>query len=197
MNISCYLNKNVPIGFAGGLYDKDTKLTKFGYREYDSYTGRWTSKDPIRYDGGDSNLYGYVMGDPVNGVDPWGLVNENYVNPNNSFKDFILYWAMQTWNHRNYYTIGGHGIGGMLLMDGSIEKTAENANNSGKKAILLVACEQGQGTYGNTAQELANQSGLPVKYNTGNVNPVFIMPNGLPLGFGNWNVAYPQSQMRK
>jgi hypothetical protein len=23
--------------------------------------------------GGDSNLYGYVLGDPINGVDPWGL----------------------------------------------------------------------------------------------------------------------------
>jgi RHS repeat-associated protein len=54
-------------------YDKDTKLTKFGYRDYDSYTGRWTSKDPIDFEGGDSNLYGYVVGDPVNGVDPEGL----------------------------------------------------------------------------------------------------------------------------
>jgi RHS repeat-associated protein len=55
------------------LYDHHTKLTKFGYREYDSYTGRWTSKDPIDFDGGDSNLYGYVMGDPVNLVDVDGL----------------------------------------------------------------------------------------------------------------------------
>jgi hypothetical protein len=30
------------------------------------------SKDPIDFDGGDSNLYGYVMGDPVNYVDPIG-----------------------------------------------------------------------------------------------------------------------------
>ncbi|MDR0580276.1 MAG: RHS repeat-associated core domain-containing protein [Campylobacteraceae bacterium] len=63
---------NIPIGFAGGLYDHHTKLTKFGYREYDSYTGRWTSKNPIRYEGGDSNLYGYVLGDPINFVDPTG-----------------------------------------------------------------------------------------------------------------------------
>ncbi|MDR0407879.1 MAG: hypothetical protein LBH45_03005 [Campylobacteraceae bacterium] len=65
---------NIPIGFAGGLYDHDTKLTKFGYRDYDSQTGRWMSKDPIDFDGGDSNLYGYVMNDPVNGVDPEGLM---------------------------------------------------------------------------------------------------------------------------
>ena len=63
----------VPFGFAGGLYDLDTKLTHFGFREYDAYTGKWTSKDPIGFQGGDSNLYGYVLNDPVNLVDPWGL----------------------------------------------------------------------------------------------------------------------------
>ena len=60
-------------GFAGGLYDPDTKLTHFGYREYDPFTGRWTSKDPIGFKGGDSNLYGYVLNDPVNLVDRDGL----------------------------------------------------------------------------------------------------------------------------
>ena len=63
----------VPFGFAGGLYDQDTKLTRFGYRDYDAYTGKWTAKDPIGFDGGDSNLYGYVLGDPVGFVDSDGL----------------------------------------------------------------------------------------------------------------------------
>ena len=62
----------VPFGFAGGLYDADTKLTRFGYRDYDASTGKWTAKDPIGFDGGDTNLYGYVLGDPVNFVDPDG-----------------------------------------------------------------------------------------------------------------------------
>ncbi len=66
-------NFKVPFGFAGGLYDSDTKLTRFGYRGYDAYTGKWTAKDPIGFQGGDSNLYGYVLGDPVNFVDPTGL----------------------------------------------------------------------------------------------------------------------------
>ena len=62
-----------PFGFAGGLYDPDTGLVRFGARDYDAITGRWTNKDPIRFDGGDTNLYGYVMQDPVNLVDPSGL----------------------------------------------------------------------------------------------------------------------------
>ncbi|PIV99572.1 MAG: hypothetical protein COW42_10640, partial [Deltaproteobacteria bacterium CG17_big_fil_post_rev_8_21_14_2_50_63_7] len=41
--------------------------------DYDGGTGRWTAKDPIGFSGGDANLYGYVLADPVNGVDPWGF----------------------------------------------------------------------------------------------------------------------------
>lgn len=62
-----------PFGYAGGLYDQHTKLVRFGARDYDAETGRWTAKDPIGFGGGDSNLYGYVVGDPVNWVDPNGL----------------------------------------------------------------------------------------------------------------------------
>ena len=60
-----------PFGFAGGLYDKDTGLVRFGARDYDASLGRWTSKDPIRFAGG-VNLYGYSVNDPVNRVDPSG-----------------------------------------------------------------------------------------------------------------------------
>jgi RHS repeat-associated protein len=56
----------VPFGFAGGLYDRDTKLVRFGARDYDAETGRWTAKDPDGFAAGDTNLFGYVLGDPVN-----------------------------------------------------------------------------------------------------------------------------------
>ena len=62
-----------PFGFAGGLYDQHTKFVHFGARDYDASTGRWTAKDPISFSGGDTNLYGYVLNDPVNMVDPAGL----------------------------------------------------------------------------------------------------------------------------
>ncbi|GAB6044357.1 hypothetical protein JCM17961_50460 [Endothiovibrio diazotrophicus] len=61
-----------PFGFAGGLYDRDTGLVRFGARDYDPKTGRWTSKDPVRFDGG-INLYTYVLNDPLNLTDPLGL----------------------------------------------------------------------------------------------------------------------------
>ncbi|MCI5193972.1 MAG: hypothetical protein D3915_12750 [Candidatus Electrothrix sp. AU1_5] len=62
----------LPFGFAGGLHDRDTGLVKFGFRDYDPAIGRWVAKDPIFFAGGDVDLYGYVLGDPVNLVDPEG-----------------------------------------------------------------------------------------------------------------------------
>ena len=61
-----------PFGFAGGLYDAQTRLVHFGARDYDPETGRWIQKDPILFAGGDTNLYGYVGNDPVNNIDPNG-----------------------------------------------------------------------------------------------------------------------------
>ncbi|MDB4264804.1 hypothetical protein N9893_01935 [bacterium] len=62
----------MPLGFAGGLHDRDTGLVRFGYRDYDADVGRWTAKDPIGFAGGDTDLYGYVLNDPINFVDPDG-----------------------------------------------------------------------------------------------------------------------------
>jgi RHS repeat-associated protein len=62
-----------PFGFAGGIYDLDTKLVRFGARDYDPFTGRWTSKDPLLFRGGSANLYAYTANDPVNSIDPSGL----------------------------------------------------------------------------------------------------------------------------
>jgi RHS repeat-associated protein len=63
-----------PFGFAGRLYDSDTGLTHFGSRDYDAETGRFLSQDPLDFAGGETNLYAYVAGDPVNCVDPTGLL---------------------------------------------------------------------------------------------------------------------------
>jgi RHS repeat-associated protein len=71
----------LPFGFAGGLHDPDTGLTRFGARDYDREVGRWTAKDPIAFAGGGPNLYAYALDDPVNRLDPTGLFY---------LRDFIL-----------------------------------------------------------------------------------------------------------
>jgi RHS repeat-associated protein len=62
-----------PFGFAAGLYDNETGLSRFGLRDYDPKTGRWLSQDPLRFGGGEANLYSYVSSDPNNHVDPTGM----------------------------------------------------------------------------------------------------------------------------
>ena len=52
---------------------------RFGFRDYDPETGRWTAKDPIGFAGGDVDLWGYVLGDPVNFIDPIGLSDSGVV----------------------------------------------------------------------------------------------------------------------
>jgi hypothetical protein len=55
---------------------------RFGYRDYDPGVGRWTAKDPILFSGGDTDLYGYVLNDPVNLIDPLGLFRKHpYSDP--------------------------------------------------------------------------------------------------------------------
>ncbi len=65
-----------PFGFAGGLYDAETKLVRFGARDYDAGTGRWTSRDPIGFGGKIPDLESYISDNPINNVDLSELINK-------------------------------------------------------------------------------------------------------------------------
>lgn len=56
----------------------EIECSKMLDRDYDPEVGRWTSKDPILFGGGDTNLYGYVANDPVNWIDPKGTDAQFY-----------------------------------------------------------------------------------------------------------------------
>jgi RHS repeat-associated protein len=62
-----------PFGFAGGIYDPDSQLVRFGARDYDPLRGRWTQKDPISFGGKGTNLYAYAGNSPVQFKDALGL----------------------------------------------------------------------------------------------------------------------------
>ena len=57
-------------GYTGKPYDTVTGLYNYGYRDYSPQQARFTTVDPIR-DG--NNWFSYVVNDPVNYVDLWGL----------------------------------------------------------------------------------------------------------------------------
>ena len=61
------------LSFGGGQLDEDTGLVHFLFRDYDPTTGLFIQKDPLGLRGGDVDVYGYCLDDPVNLIDPIGL----------------------------------------------------------------------------------------------------------------------------
>ncbi|MDD5160802.1 MAG: peptidoglycan DD-metalloendopeptidase family protein [Sulfuricurvum sp.] len=62
-----------PYGYTGREADTDD-LYYYRARYYDPTIGRFITPDPIGFAGGDTNFYRYVGNDPVNFVDPSGLL---------------------------------------------------------------------------------------------------------------------------
>ena len=58
--------------FSNQYTDTESGFTYYGYRYYNSQTGRWISRDPVAEEGG-LNLYGLVGNDVINAVDYLGL----------------------------------------------------------------------------------------------------------------------------
>ncbi|MBK8474728.1 MAG: RHS repeat-associated core domain-containing protein [Opitutaceae bacterium] len=63
-----------PFGFSTKYTDSETGLLYYGFRYYNTSTGRWLSRDPIEEKGG-ANLYGMVGNDALNRFDPLGLLD--------------------------------------------------------------------------------------------------------------------------
>jgi len=86
--------------YTGREADADTDLMFYRARWYDPQLGRFISEDPIGLGGG-GNLYAYVENDPLDAVDPEGLVpKDKWYGYNN--KDF------RRWFHRCHEQ-GGEG----------------------------------------------------------------------------------------
>jgi RHS repeat-associated protein len=85
-----------PYMFTGRRYDSEIDKYYYRARYYDADTGRFLSPDPIGYY--DSmNLYQYVINNPLNWIDPWGLTEkeceiEELINEyNKSFINEMIY----------------------------------------------------------------------------------------------------------
>jgi len=59
--------------YAGYRWDADSLLYQVRRRSYHTLLGCWLQRDPVRYQGGDYNLYGYLSRSPLTHTDPKGL----------------------------------------------------------------------------------------------------------------------------
>ncbi len=70
--------------FPGQYEDAETGLHYNFQRYYDPKVGGYVRVDPIGFDGGDINLYGYVQNNPINLMDPLGMIVVGILDSHNN-----------------------------------------------------------------------------------------------------------------
>ncbi|MCC5859922.1 MAG: RHS repeat-associated core domain-containing protein [Ectothiorhodospiraceae bacterium] len=176
----------IPFGFAGGLHDPDTGLIRFGYRDYDPDTGRWTARDPIGFAGGDTNLYGYVVNNPINFIDPDGLEKLSLFDPSpsnwllNSFADSHedVPGTLFVYAHGNPDIVAGdrQGVGNREALGAEALASLISGSDQWRPGmpVVLMSCRTGHGE-GSIASDLSNILGVPV---TAPNSYLWAYPNG-------------------
>jgi hypothetical protein len=136
------------------------------YRAYDANLGRWLSRDPIGENGG-INLYWYVLNNPINAIDPLGLLDLNLFNPT----DKLHNWSQNAPDDARTYTVGGHGNPSTMLNVNTFIFPADLAkiirNDPAYKdtqVVKLYSCETGDVDKKKKpfAEKLADLLGKPV-----------------------------------
>jgi hypothetical protein len=81
---------------------------RFGLRDYDPDSGRWTARDPAFFAGSPMNMYMYVENDPVSRTDPTGLTSVGGWGGLGLELEFELSWDPAT---GEMGACGGYGVG--------------------------------------------------------------------------------------
>jgi RHS repeat-associated protein len=69
-----------PFRFSRKWFDDESALGYWGYRYFSARLGRWLTRDPVEETGGDL-LYAYVLNDPTNDIDSFGLQTSQPTSP--------------------------------------------------------------------------------------------------------------------
>jgi RHS repeat-associated protein len=143
------------------------ELYYFGYRFYAPHLQRWLNRDPFGEAGG-VNLYANVGNNPVNYIDPYGLVNLDLLpfGLQNS-QDAANKEAASVFNPSGFYSVAGHGTpdsirgpGGDMNAAQLLDQMLKNGYKPGTP-IWLLSCNTGSKGDG-LAHKLAVLANAPV-----------------------------------
>ena len=131
-----------PFGYAGGIYDRDTGLVRFGARDYDPQVGRWTAKDPIGFGGG-LNHYAYANNDSINYIDPEGLQGVYGLGGSPYSQYYAVKRSEEASTHSGPTLSGSVGVNFHFLpLGGSVRATPDGWNICARVGLgLYVAAE--------------------------------------------------------
>jgi len=107
----------------GGRYDVTCGFYLFRMRDYSPALGRWMETDPVGFEGGNANLYGYVQDAPIDSIDPSGLAPKPILSYTDSYnqgngvqtspagiKGGAFWWVID-------WAVANAGEGGIIVQD--------------------------------------------------------------------------------
>ena len=167
--------------FTGCEWLAEAALYDYRNRAYSPALGRFFQTDPIRFAAGDANIYRYVANNPVNFVDPLGLLDQDVFSSTDRTGG-----SFRNTNTPNY-DFGGHGNPNNMADDRNSERGKGKPLSPNKAADLiksdpnyhgepvqLFSCSTGKGN-NSFAQKLADKLGVPV---TAPTNTLIVDSNG-------------------
>ena len=210
-----------PFGYVGryGVMEEGNGLEFMRARYYDEATGRFLNKDLIPGDITEPqslNRYAYVLDDPVNDIDPFGLVDLNLLPPGSDEYNE----ANAVTSPPGVFTVASHGNPDWFSYPNhsrlSPEKLAEMIRRNPKykpgMTVRADSCDTARSPGGgrpSPAQRLANALGAPVLapdndlwYGDNGATPIVAPPNpdpsipGMdpnPSDWGQYDLFQPQS----
>ncbi len=141
-------NAEASFGFTGHFRHLPSGLNLTLYRAYDAGKARWLSRDPIAEESG-FNLYGYVLNNPVNTIDPLGLCPPRKCD---HYMNVVAPWGIAV--------TGGYGLGGTF----SVQQVLDSQGNTG------FAVSLGGGFFGGASGSVMYSPGFYRAFSTGTIS---------------------------
>ena len=155
--------ESLALGYAGGLADPVTGMVRFGMRDYDPASGRWTAKNPLLFGGGSSNLYTYAGNNPVTVTDRSGLPSISASAGVGGYLGIKAGWNDQGFSFCWEF---GVGIGGSVEVDPWTEQLDEDG-----KVRYFAAAEAGAGPVKGSLEYEYDSLGGPCAQGKGEFKP--------------------------